>query len=116
GQTRYAARPGPALPTSLLLGALRRRRRALNILERKTVMPFTQVQEMPNNPPTVRIFLTGQLMLQPNAESNTCEVFVNGSAPNHHLTVEVREKRPGKPDSILMRHHGPLEFRSSDEP
>ena len=79
-------------------------------------MPFTQVQEMPNNPPTVRIFLTGQLMLQPNAESNTCEVFVNRSAPNHHLTVEVRERRPGKPDSILMRHHGPLEFRSSDEP
>jgi hypothetical protein len=71
---------------------------------------------MPNQPPTVRILLTGQLMLQPNADSNSCEVFVNRSAPNHHLTVEVREKRPNRPDSILMRHHGPLEFRSSDEP
>jgi len=77
-------------------------------------MPFTQVQEMPNTPPTVRIFLTGQLMLQPDAESKSCEVFVNRSAPNHHLTVEVREKRPGQPDAILMRHHGPLEFREPD--
>lgn len=74
-------------------------------------MPFTQVSEMPSQTPTVRIFLTGQLMLQPDAESKSCEVFVNRSAPNHHLTVEVREKRPGQPDAILMRHHGPLEFR-----
>ena len=79
-------------------------------------MPFTQVQAMPKQAPTVRIFLTGQLMLQPNAESDSCEVFVNRSAPNHHLTIEVREKRPGKPDAILMRHHGPLEFRDSNEP
>ena len=75
-------------------------------------MPFTQVPELPNQPPTVRIFLTGQLMLQPDAESKSCEVFVNRSAPNHQLTVEVREKRPGQPDAILMRHHGPLEFRT----
>ena len=77
-------------------------------------MPFTQVPEMPDEAPTVRIFLTGQLMLQPDAESKSCEVFVNRSAPNHHLTVEVREKRPGQPDAILMRHHGPLEFLRSD--
>lgn len=80
-------------------------------------MPFTPVPEFPNQqPPTVRIFLTGQLMLQPDAESKSCEVFVNRSAPNHHLTVEVREKRPGQPDAILMRHHGPLEFRQTDPP
>lgn len=78
-------------------------------------MPFAQVPEFPNQqPPTVRIFLTGQLMLQPDAESKSCEVFVNRSAPNHQLTVEVREKRPGQPDAILMRHHGPLEFRQPD--
>lgn len=77
-------------------------------------MPFTQVPEMPSQPPTVRIFLTGQLMLQPNDASDACEVFVNRSAPNHQLTVEVREKRNGQPDSILMRHHGPLEFREQD--
>lgn len=75
-------------------------------------MPFTQVQAMPNKAPTVRIFLTGQLLLQPSAESDSCEVFVNRSAPNHHLTVEVREKRDGQPDAILMRHHGPLAFRN----
>lgn len=74
-------------------------------------MPFTQVQAMPNKPPTVRIFMTGQLMLQPNAESSACEVFVNRSAPNHHLTIEVREKRNDQPDEILMRHYGPLAFR-----
>ena len=79
-------------------------------------MPFTQEQSMPKQPPTVRIFLTGQLMLQPSSESDSCEVFVNRSAPNHHLTIEVREKCPGKPDSILMRHHGPLECRDSSEP
>ncbi len=79
-------------------------------------MPFTPVEELPDRPPTVRIFLTGQLILQPDAASRTCEVFVNRSAPNHQLTVEVREKCNGQPDAILMRHHGPLEFRSSDEP
>lgn len=79
-------------------------------------MPFTSVEELPNQPPTVRIFLTGQLILQPDAASKTCEVFVNRSAPNHQLTIEVREKRNAQPDAILMRHHGPLEFRSSDEP
>ena len=79
-------------------------------------MPFTQVPELPNQPPTVRIFMTGQLMLQPDAASKSCEVFVNRSAPNHQLTVEVREKRPGQPDAILMRHHGPLEFRQADAP
>ena len=79
-------------------------------------MPFTQSQTMPKQPPTVRIFLTGQLMLQPDDESNSCEVFVNRSAPNHHLTIEVREKHPGKPDVILMRHYGPLEYRDSGEP
>jgi hypothetical protein len=55
--------------------------------------------------------MTGQLMLQPSAESDACEVFVNRSAPNHHLTVEVREKRNDQPDEILMRHYGPLAYR-----
>jgi len=76
-------------------------------------MPFTSVQQLPGeppSPPSVRIFLTGQLILQPDAESTACEVFVNRSAPNHHLTVEVREKSAGKPDVILMRHYGPLGY------
>lgn len=79
-------------------------------------MPFTQVEAMPNKPPTVRIFMTGQLMLQPNAESDACEVFVNRSAPNHHLTIEVREKRNDQPDAILMRHYGPLAYRDMNPP
>ena len=79
-------------------------------------MPFTQVQQLPKQPPTVKIFLTGQLMLKPNQASDSCEVFVNRSAPNHHLTIEIREKRQGQPDAILMRHHGPLEFRDAEAP
>jgi len=78
-------------------------------------MPFTPVQELPEGSPSVRIFLTGQLILQPNDTSDTCEVFVNRSAPNHHLTIEVREKFAGEPDFILMRHHGPLEFYDPDD-
>lgn len=79
-------------------------------------MPFTSVTQLPEGQPSVRIFLTGQLILQPNAESTACEVFVNRSAPNHHLTIEVREKFDGEPDFILMRHHGPLEFLHSENP
>lgn len=79
-------------------------------------MPFTSVTQLPEGKPSVRIFLTGQLILQPNAESTACEVFVNRSAPNHHLTVEVREKFEGEPDYILMRHHGPLEFLHPEAP
>lgn len=73
-------------------------------------MPFTSVTQLPEGKPSVRIFLTGQLLLQPNAAGSECEVFVNRSAPNHHLTIEVREKFEGEPDFILMRHHGPLEY------
>lgn len=45
---------------------------------------------------------------------SACEVFVNRSAPNHHLTIEVREKRNDQPDEILMRHYGPLAFRDTN--
>lgn len=80
-------------------------------------MPFNQVTELPDKPPTVRIFLTGQLLVQPNEASDSCEVFVNRSASNHQLTVEVREKRQdGQPDCILMRHYGSLEFRDQENP
>lgn len=79
-------------------------------------MPFTQVQQLPKQSPTVKILLTGQLMLKPSDASDSCEVFVNRSAPNHHLTIEIREKRQDHPDAILMRHHGPLEFRDAEAP
>ena len=73
-------------------------------------MPFKAIEKLPEEPPSVRILLTGQLILRPNETSETCEVFVNRSAPNHHLTVEVREKTAGQPDVILMRHYGPLGY------
>jgi hypothetical protein len=75
-------------------------------------MPFKETSELSSDP-SVRIYLTGQLILQPDADRNTCEVFVNRSAPNHRLSIEIREKKPDCPDAVLMRHHGPLEFATS---
>jgi len=77
-------------------------------------MPFGTTTDLPSNP-SVRIFFTGQLIIRPDAEGQTCEVFVNRSAPNHQFSVEVREKRAGKPDAILMRHFGPLAFVTPPE-
>lgn len=78
-------------------------------------MPFTSVTELPDNP-TVRIFFTGLMIIAPDEEKPTCEVFVNRSAPDHHLTIEVRRKTPGKPDEIMMRHVGPLSFIGDGDP
>lgn len=87
-------------------------------------MPFTSVQDLPPNP-DVRIFFTGLMIIDPNPTTetetpsnpnppnpfeNTCEVFVHRSAPEHRLRIEVRRKRPGKPDIIMMGHPLPLEF------
>lgn len=72
-------------------------------------MPFTPTEDLPGNP-AVQIFFSGLLMLKPDAEGRTCEVFVHRSAPAHHLTIEVRRKRYGYPDEIMMRHVGPLTF------
>jgi hypothetical protein len=72
-------------------------------------MPFAPFGELPADP-TVRIFFSGLLILQPSPDMRICEVFVNRSAPDHQLTIEIRKKRPGKPDFIMMRHVGPLAF------
>jgi hypothetical protein len=79
-------------------------------------MPFTSVHKLEENP-DVRIFFTGLLILDPNPEpgpgvnpEKSCEVFVNRSAPDHHLSIEVRRKREGYPDIIMMRHLGDLSF------
>lgn len=72
-------------------------------------MPFTPTPDLPEAP-AVRIFFSGLMLLHPDSSKKTCEVFVNRSAPNHQLTIEVREKQDGKPDLIRMRHVGPLPF------
>lgn len=87
-------------------------------------MPFTETQELPDkeNGPLVRVFFSGQLILMPadstSSGERNCEVFINRSAPNHQLTVEVRQKRYGHPDVVLMRHFGPLAFADqfTDDP
>lgn len=89
-------------------------------------MPFTSVTKLPDYP-DVRIFFTGLLVIdanpeaeaEPNPSENLCEVFVHRSAPDHRLTIEVRRKQAGRPDIIMMRHLGQLDFlppRGTDMP
>lgn len=72
-------------------------------------MPLTQVADLPSDP-AVRIFFSGLMIIQPSADGQSCEVFVHRSAPDHQLTIEVRQKQVGKPDLIKMRHVGPLPY------
>lgn len=72
-------------------------------------MAFHSVDDLPPNP-DVRIFFVGQLILEPLINAQACEVYINRSAPDHHLSIEVRKKKLNKPDEIVMRHFGPLPF------
>lgn len=83
-------------------------------------MPFASTNTLNANP-DVRVFFSGQLILEPHkdAQGNStgkCEVYVNRSAPDHYLSIEVRRKRSGKPDEIVMRHLGPLAFAEPSPP
>jgi hypothetical protein len=80
-------------------------------------MPFTPQETLPPDP-AVRVFFSGLMILKPSADEKTCEVFINNSAPRHHLTIDVRRKRAGRPDEIMMRHVGPLTFAETltDDP
>jgi hypothetical protein len=77
-------------------------------------MPLTPRNDLPANP-LVRIFFSGQLIIEP-ASDGTCEVFVNQSATGHQLSIEIRMKRPGLPDVILMRQLGLLVFATPRPP
>lgn len=72
-------------------------------------MPFTPTDQLSDDP-TVRIFFSGLMIIESSAAADSCEIFVNRSAPDHYLTIETRRKRPGRPDEIMMRFVGPLEF------
>lgn len=63
--------------------------------------------------PDIRIFFSGLMILDPSDDNQSCEVFVHRSAPNHQLTIEVREKQKKGPDLIKMRHVGPLPYALS---
>jgi hypothetical protein len=69
-------------------------------------MIFAQSNDLPPDP-AVKIFFTGLLILEP-LQDKTCQVFVHNSSADHNLLVEVRRKRPGKPDQVMMRLPGPL--------
>lgn len=75
-------------------------------------MPFTPVTALPENP-LAKLYFTGQLIIEPSADGATCEVFVNRSATNHELLIEIRLTRPVGPDIILMRHQGRLNHASA---
>jgi hypothetical protein len=78
-------------------------------------MPFTPTPDLPSDP-TVRVFFSGLMILDPSDDAKSCEVFVNHSAPKHHLTIEIRRKRPNRPDELMMRHVGPLAFTTTQQP
>lgn len=75
-------------------------------------MPFTTVGTLPPNP-FVRIFFVGLNILAP-AENQTCQTFVHNVSDDHHLLIEVRRKRRGRPDQIAMRRTGPLTVVDGD--
>jgi hypothetical protein len=68
---------------------------------------------LPPNP-FVRIFFVGLNILAP-AANRTCQTFVHNVSDDHHLLIEVRRKRPGKPDQIAMRRFGPLTVVDIDD-
>jgi hypothetical protein len=80
-------------------------------------MPFTQQMTFPPNAPDVKVFFTGLMLIKPAAaDDRTCEVWVHRGAPEHELTIEVRQKQAGRPDLIMMRHVGLLPYAfPSDE-
>ena len=71
------------------------------------------ITQVPGDTPDVRIFFHGQLLLRSEDEV-TCEVAVNPLAVNHVLSIEARTKVAGRPDTIVMRHIGPLNFRQGE--
>jgi hypothetical protein len=75
-------------------------------------MPFATVNTLLPNP-FVRIFFIGLNILAPTA-NQTCQTFVHNISDDHHLSIEVRRKRPGKPDLIVMRRNGPLTVLDAD--
>jgi hypothetical protein len=72
-------------------------------------MPYHDSTTLPDDP-TVKIFLQGQLILEPQ-DDFTCDIGVNRCSPKHELSIEVRQRMidPGSPDITLMRQLGKLE-------
>jgi hypothetical protein len=72
-------------------------------------MPFTPQDDLSPNP-DVSVFFTGLMLIRPADDTRTCEVWIHRGAPEHELTIEVRQKQDGRPDVIMMRHVGPLPY------
>jgi hypothetical protein len=72
-------------------------------------MPYNSSTTLPNSP-DVKIFLTGQLILEPDSAGRQCRVGINRSALNHQFSMEVRQKMIDNsiPDIIVWRHIGQL--------
>lgn len=66
-------------------------------------------QTIPPNP-DVRIYLHGQLILEPGPDEGECTVGVNRCSPAHQFSFEVRQRMldPDAPDIILTRRLGTL--------
>src|SRR5215216_3582845 len=77
---------------------------------------------LPN--PNVRIVFTGLIILEPivvmqptlqgNVPINACQAHIHNQSPDHDLLIEVRRKRTGKPDVVMMRRPEPFVFTGAD--
>jgi hypothetical protein len=56
------------------------------------------------------MFFSGLMVAKPDAAGSDCEIFVHKTALAHELSLEIRLKKPNRPDEIVMRHLGPLEL------
>lgn len=73
-------------------------------------MPFKPEFTFPTALPLVKVFFNGLMIAQPDEMGNECDTFVHRTALDHEFSIEIRLKRPNRPDEIKMRHLGPLEL------
>ena len=75
-------------------------------------MPFRNSNLLTLPPlPLVRIFLHGQLIVQPTSDGSQCDIGINRRSPAHQFSIEVRKRSLDLdiPDLVLLRHLGTLE-------
>lgn len=73
-------------------------------------MPYAEDVALLPPDPVVKIFLQGQLILEPQADK-TCDIGVNRSATKHEFSFELRQRMVDPiPDVVIMRILGEIEL------
>src|SRR5205085_3481307 len=84
-------------------------------MRREPPMPFKETQTLPPYP-AAKVLFHGLLFFGlDDDDGKSCRIGVHRSSPNHELSIEVRIKYPDdRPDFVVMRHLGPLNFLGPD--